>query len=205
MNDLLLHQLGRALYSLECEGDKLDDLLFPRQACSGTNAGKPPARRGSTPPVNLAMLDLKLSTENVVAWWAMRVPHAMEDGPASRNIADGARWLQGHLAAIDDAPWGELAAQEIIAAARLVSEVVSDPIDDELVPVESGTCRAVAAWARAAGAQVSKTTINRWAKAGEIPSSVDDCGRVIVSLADVLTRIQTTNGTQSVAAGHRVV
>lgn len=189
MNDLLLHQLGKSLYTLECEGESLNDLLFPRQPGSGENAGRPPSRRGSTPPVNLAMLDLKVATENMLAFWAMQVPHDAGDVPASRSIVDGARWLQSHLGCIDDAPWGGLAAQEIIAQSQLVESVIDDSVeDDEPGLVKQGTCRVVASWARAAGVKVSKSTIHRWAMAGEIASNVGESGEVIVKLDDVLAR-----------------
>lgn len=192
MNDLLLHQLGKSLYTLECEGEVLNDLLFPRQSGSGENAGRPPSRRGSTPPVNLAMLDLKVATENVLAFWAMQVPHEAGDVPASRSIVDGARWLQSHLGCIDDAPWGELAAQEIIAQAQLVAGVISDPGDpgdvQQCDPPEFVSCRVAASWMKNMGRPVDQSTIYRWAKRKAIRSMTSDDGGLLVSLADVIDR-----------------
>lgn len=196
MNDLLLHQLGKSLYTLECEGESLNDLLFPRQLGSGENAGRPPSRRGSTPPVNLAMLDLKVATETMLAFWAMHVPHDAGDAPASRSIVDGARWLQAHLCSIDDAPWGELAAHEIIAQAQLVAGVVSDsgevqPCD----PPEFVSCRVAASWMKNMGRPVDQSTIYRWAKRKAIRSMTSDGGGLLVSLADVIDRCSVDNAT----------
>nr|DAP87478.1 MAG TPA: excisionase [Caudoviricetes sp.] len=190
MNDLLLHQLGKALYLLEREGNSLNDLLFPTQGGSGENVGKPSSRRGSTPPVNLAMLDLKLETENTLAFWAMQVPHDAGDAPASRSIVDGARWLQSHLGSIDDAPWGELAAQEIIAQAQLVAGVVSDSGEDDVCgdPPEFVSCRVAASWMKNMGRPVDQSTVYRWAKRKAIRVMATDGGGLLVSLADVIDR-----------------
>lgn len=188
MDRYLLHSLGRALYSLECDGGGLDDLLFPRQSCAQGVGKSSVGRRGSAPPVDLAMLDLKIETESTLAFWASRVPHPIGDGPVSRSIADSARWLQVHIAVVDDAPWGEMAAQEIIAAARVVADVVNPSDDDdgagESMP-EFVSCRVAASWMRNSGISVNHSTIYRWAKRGKIRAAIDDGGMLTVSLSDV--------------------
>lgn len=206
MNDLLLHQLGKALYLLECEGGSLEDLLYPQQSSARGSITRQAARRGSTPPVNLSMLDLKMSIEGTLLFWVAQLASDVVGAPVSRTIVDSARWLQAHISGIDDAPWGELAAQEIIAQAHLVADVVSDPAgSDAPEMVRQGSCRVVAAQARSAGVPVSKSTIHRWAVTGEIPSSVGSSGEVIVQLDDVLARARLLGDQRGVDVGHPVM
>nr|DAO82747.1 MAG TPA: hypothetical protein [Caudoviricetes sp.] len=104
------------------------------------------------------MLDLKMRTENLLAFWAGQIAVASGCGvPQENNVPVLAGWLQQRLWAFDEAPWGAMAAEEIVAQARLVSEVVSAPGADEgeEVPPEWASCRVVASWLARRGYQVS--------------------------------------------------
>lgn len=191
MDDQLLSMLGRSLHGLEVDLPGLDDLLVPRQACSGENAGKPPARRGSRPPVVVSVLDVKVATEQVLRRW---VPLIVRDGqvPAPApglSAVDLARWLFARVAVIGDMPWGVMCAEEIIAQARLVADVVAPPDEvDAPLPLEVGGVREIVSWARLLGAQVSVRSVYRWIAKGVIASEVAPDGRVLVRLDDVLQK-----------------
>ncbi len=191
MDDQLLSMLSRSLHNLELDLPGLDDLLVPRQACSGENAGKPPARRASRVPLVVSVLDVKLETERELRRWVGALLRACPDeGPAPEPDAGGvemAGWLFSRAAVIGDMPWGVMCAEEIIARARLVSDVVLPPEEkDPPSPLEVGGVREIVSWARHFGVQVSKSSVYRWVDSGVIDSDVAPDGRVLVSLADVL-------------------
>lgn len=186
MDDYLLHELGKALYTLETEGGALSDLLtFHRGSGGDTPGGR--SACASRPPVNLSMLDLKMRTENLLAFWAGQIAVASGCGaPQGRDVPALAGWLQQRLWVFDEAPWGAMAAEEIVAQARLVSEVVTDSSVDEgeEVPPEWASCRAVASWLARRGYQVSHMRIWRWAQAGLVRTVVGDDGVLLVCYAD---------------------
>ena len=131
MDDYLLHELGKALYTLETEGGALADLLTFRR-CSGSDTPVGRSACASRPPVNLSMLDLKMRTENLLAFWAGQIAVASGVGvPQEHSVPVLAGWLQRYLWVFDGVPWGVMAAEEIVAQSRLVSEVVADSGADE--------------------------------------------------------------------------
>ena len=168
MDDYLLHELGKSLYTLESEGEAMADLLTFRRGSGGdTPVGR--SACASRPPVNLSMLDLKMCTENLLAFWAGQIAVASGVGvPQAHGVPVLAGWLQQHLWVFDSAPWGVMAAEEIVAQARLVSEVVSAPGADECeeAPPEWASCRVVASWLTHRGYRVSHMRVWRWAQAG---------------------------------------
>lgn len=190
LSDGVFSDFGRALWTLEVLASGLDEMLVPRQASSGENAGKPPARRGSRPPINLVVLDVKLDVLAVIRFWCgLVVRECPEVGPLpeSREVGALAGWLRERLAVVERFEWAELAADEVIAQARWVEDVVSPPRgQQDPGPIEWGTSREVASWARNAGVRVSRETVRRWAEAGRVASRSDGARRLI-SLADVLT------------------
>lgn len=190
MDDFLLDALGRALVRLSVDGPGLDDLLEPRTPASGENAGKPPARRGSKPPLSVSILDLKIDTQGVLYSWCTHLASANPDQGAvggSASIAECADWLHERILVLETMPWGRRCAEEVIATARLVSDVVMPPARaNDPEPIEVGTAREMAAWSRLMGRPVSRSSIQRAIANGAISHELAPDGRVLVRLADVL-------------------
>ncbi|MBE7338112.1 hypothetical protein [Corynebacterium aurimucosum] len=190
MDDYLMDACGRALVRLASDGPGLDELLQPRQPSSGENAGKPPSKRGSKPPLSLAILDLKLETEEVLGQWCGQLAReAPEHGslPSGASIAQRADWLRSRLPILETMPWGQRAAEELIATARVVSDVVMPPKRaGDPDPLEFGTTREMASWSALLGMPVSRATIRRAIEDGRIEAETTPEGKVLVKLADVL-------------------
>lgn len=174
----------------------VDDLLFPRQAVSGENAGKAPAKKGSKLPLSASIVDMKIDAQQVLGGWcgclvddAPGVGHVPED----RSLGTRAGWLYSHLPLLDEMPWGEVAAEEIIAQARLIADVVDPPAPvDAPSPLEVGPVREIVSWCRHLQVEVTERTVRRWCAAGEIPSRVAPDGRLLVVLADVVERARAS-------------
>lgn len=185
MDDYLLHELGKALYILETEGGAMADLLTFRRGSGGdTPVGR--SACASRPPVNLSMLDLKMRTEDLLEFWAGQIAVASGAGaPQEHSVPVLARWLQQQLWVFDGAPWGAMAAEEIVAQSRLVSEVVSAPGADECeeAPPEWASCRVVASWLTHRGYRVSHMRVWRWAQAGLV-QTVPGEDELLVCYAD---------------------
>lgn len=188
-----LDELGRALYLLVRHGPGLDGLLEPRQAPSGENAGRAPARRGSRPPLSVPVLDVKVETERMLGrWCGQLVRDAPEVGrpPLTPAIAARADWLRGHLEVLEKMPWMEAMSEEVAAQERIVTEMVMPPSgDSDPLPLEVGTVREIVSWADNLGYPVSRSTVRRWVAAGELEAYTAPDGRVLVRLADVLSMV----------------
>ena len=208
MDDYLLHELGKGLYSLERNGAGLEELLTFHRGSSTTDT---PGRAVccSKPPVNLTVLDLLVQTEGLLSFWASEVLACGGDGvagPVPDGIAATAAWLQRYLYVADSVPWGEMMAEEVIAQARMVASVVEpDSESEEPAPPEWATCQVAASWARQAGVQVSRTTVYRWAQAGKVATTKSDDGGMLVRLDDVLARAGAMRGAVSFGVGQVLV
>ena len=206
MDDYLLHELGKGLYSLERNGAGLEELLTFHRGSSTDIPGR--AVCCSKPPVNLTVLDLLVQTEGLLSFWASEVLACGDGvvGPVPEGIASVAAWLQRYLDVVDSVPWGEMMAEEVIAQARMVASVVEpDSGGEEPAPPEWVTCQVAASWARQSGAPVSRTTVYRWAQAGKVATTKDDAGGMLVRLDDVLARAGAMRGAVSFGVGHAVV
>lgn len=206
MDDYLLHELGRSLYSLERNGAGLGELLTFHRGSSTDIPGR--AVCCSKPPVNLTVLDLLVQTEGLLSFWASEVLACGDGvvGPVPDGIAATAAWLQRYLDVVDSVPWGEMMAEEVIAQARMVASVVEpDSGGEEPAPPEWVTCQVAASWARQSGVQVSRTTVYRWAQAGKVATTKGDDGGMLVRLGDVLARAGAMRGAVSFGVGHAVV
>lgn len=197
MDDFLLDELGRSLVRLEKLGPMLDDLLFPRQAPSGENAGLAAVAPGSRPPVSVPMVDLKIQTENILGWWCARVVESSPEVgsvPADRSVAARAVWLREHLDQFEVMPSAELGAQDLVTQARWVADVV-DPLPsvDVPAPLEVGPVSSVVSWARHLGVKVSERTVRHWCQVDDLPYVVGVDGCLQVALADVLARARKTS------------
>ena len=206
MDDYLLHELGRSLYSLERNGAGLEELLTFHRGSSTDIPGR--AVCCTKPPVNLTVLDLLVQTEGLLSFWASEVLACGDGvvGPVPDGIAATAAWLQRYLDVVDSVPWGEMMAEEVIAQARMVASVVEpDSGGEEPAPPEWVTCQVAASWARQSGVQVSRTTVYRWAQAGKVATTKGDDGGMLVRLGDVLARAGAMRGAVSFGVGHAVV
>ena len=206
MDDYLLHELGRSLYSLERNGAGLEELLTFHRGSSTDIPGR--AVCCSKPPVNLTVLDLLVQTEGLLSFWASEVLACGDGvvGPVPDGIAATAAWLQRYLDVVDSVPWGEMMAEEVIAQARMVASVVEpDSGGEGPAPPEWVTCQVAASWARQSGVQVSRTTVYRWAQAGKVATTKGDDGGMLVRLGDVLARAGAMRGAVSFGVGHAVV
>lgn len=208
MDDYLLHELGRSLYSLERNGAGLEELLTFHRGSSTTDT---PGRAVccSRPPINLTVLDLLVQTEGRLGFWASEVLVCGGDGvvgPVPEGITAIAAWLQRYLYVADSVPWGEMMAEEVIAQARMVASVVEpDSGGEEPAPPEWATCQVAASWAKRAGVQVSRTTVYRWAQAGKVATTKGDDGGMLVRLGDVLARAGAMRGAVSFGVGQVLV
>ena len=208
MDDYLLHELGRSLYSLERNGAGLEELLtFHRGSSTTDTLGR--AVCCSKPPMNLTVLDLLVQTEGLLSFWASEVLACGGDGvvgPVPEGITATAAWLQRYLDVADSVPWGEMMAEEVIAQARMVASVVEpDSGGEEPAPPEWATCQVAASWARQSGVQVSRTTVYRWAQAGKVAITKGDDGSMLVRLDDVLARAGAMRGAVSFGVGQVLV
>lgn len=189
MDDQLLTMFSHSLFDLESYSPLLDELLFPRQPAAGENAGKAVAVKGSKVPLSTSILDLKIECEVLLARWCSTVSQFADVGqpPGDRAIHVRAAWLQQQLFVIDEMPWGEMCAEEVIASSRLVRDVVVPPSSaDDPDPIEEGSCREVARWTVLLDSPVHYTTIAKWARAGIVSSRLAADGRVLVRLDEVL-------------------
>lgn len=180
--------LGRNLHWLSVKADLVTELLVPRQACSGENAGKPPARRESRPPLVVDVADFIRDGENTLGFWCGQLVQAVPEvgsPPLSRRMAARARWLGQWVPELQDMPWAEMMAGEVASLTSLVLDLVDPlPAASDPEPIEEGTSREVAAWLRLFGTPVHRRTIQRWIDSGELASRLLDDGRVVVRLDD---------------------
>ena len=183
----MIDDLDRWLYLLGSRSPLLDDLLIPRSGGSQT-AGKPPARRGSKPPLVVDIADLKCRVEGTLGFWCGRVVAASECGesaPAVRDASVRARWLSRHLDVIRRQAWAEMMAEEVAGLAAVVVEVV-EPAGEEVEPPVFGTARQMQRWARHLGFSVSRWKIQAAIDSGRIESTLRPDGALLVRLDDVL-------------------
>lgn len=200
MDDQLLSMLGRSLHGLERNASSLDDLLTPRTPSSGENAGKAPTRGGPKIPLVASMLDVKIGVEDVLSRWVGVLTRAWPDECVDRpgpGISARAAWINERVGLVDESPWGEMCADEIVAQARLVSDLVSPPsASGDPMELEVGGVREIVSWARLLGAKVSTRTVYRWITVGDLPSETAPDGRTLIRLEDVLARARKTSGDQ---------
>lgn len=209
LDDQSLNLLSRSLVDLERCADRVDELVVPRTPSCGENAGKPPSRRVSKPPVVVGMLDLKLRVESTLRYWCSwlrRDGVSANEDVAETNPGVGiesmARWLRHNALALGQMPWAEMAADEVCAVARLVVDVVEPPLGcSDPTPVEVGTAREIASWCRHLGADVSRARIQRWIHTGVLDNQRVPDGRVLVRLEDVLALHGRAGGRTSAAFG----
>ena len=187
---MIVDDLGRNLHWLSVRADLVDDLLFPRQASSGENAGKPPARRKSKPPLVVDVADFIRDGENTLGFWCGRLVEACPEAgspPASRRMAARASWLGGHVPELEAMPWAEMMAEEVASLSAMVLDLVDPlPAASDPEPIEEGTTREVAGWLRHLGWPTSRTTLRRWIESGQLPARLLLDGRVVVRLDDAL-------------------
>lgn len=193
MNDLVV-SLRSALDDLAERFPLLDDLMVPRQAPSGENAGAPPGKPGSKPPLVVSIVDLKIDVEMVVGRWTGAVVRFVPDvgRAAPSNVVARLRWLESIAEQVVAMPWFERMVNEVVGVASVVDAVVDRP---GLSPwsreiPEAGTAREIVRWVRAAGMQVSQKTVQRWAAAGTISSENEPDGRVLVRFNDVVEQLR---------------
>ncbi|ART20077.1 hypothetical protein CBE89_00085 [Corynebacterium striatum] len=189
----LLESTARELVRLAMHAQGLDALLVPRQASSGENAGKPPARRGSKPPLSVSIVDLKMETEQLLGRWCAQVASESPEsglppgrGSGGQLMATRADWLRERLWVIESAVWGTLCCEELVAQARMVEDVVAPADGDVIDPPPFGTARQLARWCRLLGSPMSRSTIQRAVADGRLPSVVAPNGQVLIETEAVL-------------------
>lgn len=189
-SDYLKDELIKALDMLIRDSDGLQELVVPVRSGDSNVGGSKPHTAGPRVPVSLTMLDLKMQTEELLLWW-----HAQLASDSQRRVmcwpslplAQRADQLKQHIDELCSMPWAKRCAEQIIAQAMTVADVVSPaPSLDDPTPIEIGTAREIARWAQWLGREVSRSSIQRWVKRGLIPSELALDGRQLVRLADVL-------------------
>lgn len=184
----LASELGRSLWLLERDAVALEELLFPSVPASGVNSGVAARRGASRPPVSIVLLDLKLETGRVLQRWCSKLAAEGEVGEwhGGSSISLCAQWLGARVTELERYPWFEMAAYEIIGQQQVLTAAVAPSSDDDPQPLEVGTTREIARWARHLGAQVSRARLRRWIDAGKLASETLPDGRVVVRLSEVL-------------------
>ncbi|WP_313549031.1 hypothetical protein [Corynebacterium sp.] len=190
MDDVLRDELELALDRLIRLAPGLDDLLVPRQASSGENAGKPPAQRGSKLPIVVSFLDLKLQTFAVVNdcyRWLRHYHVALAPLPSKRDIGDCCDWLLSHLDELGEQSWSARSAELVIAQSLLVADVIAPPPSlNSPTPPEVGNVDSTVRWLKFLGRSISRATLYRWIESGKIAADYRPDGVAMVRLADVL-------------------
>ena len=155
---------------------------------SGVNSGVAARRGASRPPVSIVLLDLKLETGRVLQRWCSKLAAEGEVGEwhGGSSISLCAQWLGARVTELERYPWFEMAAYEIIGQQQVLTAAVAPSSDDDPQPLEVGTTREIARWARHLGAQVSRARLRRWIDAGKLASETLPDGRVVVRLSEVL-------------------
>lgn len=187
---MIADDLGRSLYWLASKSDLLNEMLFPRQASSGENAGKPPARRKSKPPLVVDVADFIREGEDSLGFWCGQLVAACPSSgpaPSARRMSVRAAWLSSHIPELEGLPWVDMMAQEVGSLASVVRDLVDPPPSaSDPEPIEEGTSREVERWLRILGVPVHRRTIQRWVEAGLVQSRLLDDGRVVILLREVL-------------------
>lgn len=202
-------ELGRNLHWLAVKADLVDDLLIPRQASSGENAGKPPARGKSKPPLVVGVADFIRDGENTLGFWCGQLVAVRPDlgpPPSSRRMAPRASWLGGFVPELEAMPWAEMMAGEVASLSSLVRDLVDPlPAASDPEPIEEGTTREIAGWLRHLGLATSRASLLRWVNSGALPSRRLDDGRVVVRLDDAceLAKRQKFTGGPPQAVSYR--
>lgn len=185
---MIVDDLGRNLHWLSLKADLVTELLVPHQACSGENAGKPPARRMSRPPLVVDVADFIRDGENTIGFWCRELVKACPEVgplPSSRRMAPRARWLGQWVPELESMPWAEMMAGEVASLTSLVLDLVDPlPAASDPEPIEEGTSREVESWLRLFGCPVHRRTIQRWIDSGELEARLLDDGRIVVRLDD---------------------
>lgn len=187
---MTIDDLGRNLHWLSIRADLVDDLLFPRQPSSGENAGKPPSRGKSKPPLVVDVADFIRDGENTLGFWCGKLVEVCPDvgaPPASRRMSSRAQWLGSHVGVLLDMPWVEMMATEVASLSSMVMDLVDPaPSASDPEPIEEGTTREVSGWLRHFGVPVHRRTLQRWIESGDLPARVLLDGRIVVRLEDAV-------------------
>lgn len=188
MDVFLLHSLGKSLRNLELNGGLLEDLLFPRSAPGADGGGKPASQMGSRAPLSIPIMDLKAETENLLCFWSGLLAQSLGVRcECSREVSSRAGFLSRYLLELEQMPWAERCATELIAQANLVSATVEDsssePVHD---PIESGPVREVVSWARLLGHRASVRSAYRWISDGRLAHEIRQDGVLVIRLDDLL-------------------
>ncbi|ASJ79011.1 DNA binding protein [Corynebacterium phage Colleen] len=188
MDDFLLHSLGKSLRSLELCGDSLDELLLPRSAPGADGAGVAPSQMGSRPPLSIPIVDLKVETERVLCFWSGLLAQTLGVRCVeSRAVAARAEFLSHWLLELEQMPWAERCASEVIAQSRLVVATVEDAGSEPVrEPIELGSVREVVSWARLLGYRVSVRSAYRWISEGRLASIGEEGAAAVIRLDDLL-------------------
>lgn len=190
MDAAVVDSLVRALRGLEVHAEPLDVMV--------AGGGKPMVVGGGSfgprPPVGVALLDLKMQTDRLLGFWCAQVASMAPGGcEALGGIAGRAGWLRDRVGVVERASWGVVAAEEIIAQAYVVAEVV-DPSGGDHSPLEYGSVPEIASWCRFFGKRVSERSLRRWCSEGAVVAQLLPDGRYLVRLADVLEYVYEQEG-----------
>lgn len=189
-SDYLKDELIKALDMLIRDSDGLQELVVPVRSGDSNTGGSKPHAAGPRVPVSLSILDLKMQTEELLLGWHAQLAVDSQRRVLcwpSLSLAQRAAELKAHVEVLWQMPWARRCAEEVIAQAMTVADVVSPaPSLNDPTPIEVGTAREIAGWAQWLGRDVSRSTIQRWIKSGVLPSELTSDGRQLVRLADVL-------------------
>lgn len=114
--------LSRALVKLESAWALLDELKVPSVGgCD--NAGKPPARRRSAPPVRLAVLSVDCEITGLAREVFANVAADVDCPLPAGGVAVWCRWCRGLGDRVDTLPWCDDLVDEVLGWLAWVEQV----------------------------------------------------------------------------------
>lgn len=183
-----IEQLGRTLTAIETMAPTLTDMMTPSPPASGANAGRPPKTRQSRPPLPIHLLDIEYAAELCLWDWAQALAYEVQcQPPASRRLEYVARWLHDRVHDIAERAWADTMLIEVEHHRRVIGDRVSppEPAHRREVP-QQGSARQVADALAVLGVRVSHTSLRKWAKQGEIPTTLSDEGVELFTITDCM-------------------
>ncbi|OHQ78525.1 hypothetical protein HMPREF2708_10570 [Corynebacterium sp. HMSC073H12] len=186
-----VEQLGRALSAIESMAPALAEMMVPSPPASGVNGGRPPSTRESRPPLPVYLLDVEHAAELCLWDWAQALAYEVQcRPPTSRRLEHVARWLHDRVHDVAERSWADGVLVEVEHHRRVIGDRVSppEPVARREIP-QQGSARQVADALAVLGVRVSHTSLRKWAKQGEIPTTLNAEGVELFDITDCMRAV----------------
>lgn len=162
---------------LESVWRMLDALKIPRQG-NVENAGKPPARRCSRPPVVVEVVSVDVEITSLAREVFSNVAVDLGVLLPTGGVLAWCRWLREEAEAVVRLTWVSDLVDQLMEWVHWVSAVVDD--DESLCTVKQAV-----AHARQAGVTISSADVHSWIRQSRV-SVVRSSGQALVPFVEVL-------------------